>query len=218
MIQTRPHPGRRLLASGILLGLVLSQPGHALGHFAAYGWRSLAMQSRGVHAYFPIAIHLSLGLVITLVLGAAALLGLGRLAVGSALGLKRGRTVSPFEELAFVLVVVQFNVYFFQELIEAQLAHQVVGGTWLLTTLWTGFVGQLPIAILAAGLLAWCSVRLHTALSALRWALVGVRCSAPLAAIGGQPVGGSPAACLAVIFPAAFRKRGPPLPQPSLTL
>lgn len=214
MTQTRPHPGRRLLGATILLGLVLSQPGHALGYFAAYGWRSLAIQSHGIHAYFPTAIHFSVGLLVTLLLAAAALLGLGRLAVGSALGLKRDRAASPVE-LIFVLVIVQFNAYFLQELTEALAAHQFVDGAWLLTALWIGLVGQLPIAILAALLLAWCSVRLRAAITALRWALVTIPCSPPRAANAAHPVSGPPAADLAKTFPAAFRKRGPPRPHPS---
>jgi hypothetical protein len=213
--QKRPHPGRRLLAATVLLGLVLSQPGHALGYFAAYGWRSLAIQSHGVHGYFPTAIHFSVGLLVTVLLATASLLGLGRLALGSALGLKRERAASPLE-LIFVLAVVQFNVYFLQELTEALAAHQFLGGAWLLTTLWIGLIGQLPVALLAALLLAWCSVRLHAAITALRWALAAIRCSPPLAANDAPPVSSPRAADLAKTFPAAFRKRGPPLPRPSL--
>ncbi len=204
------------MGATILIGLVLSQPGHALGYFALHGWRSFAIQSQGAHAYFPLAIDFSLGLLATLALLTAAALGLGRLALGSALGLKRGRAVSPID-LIVVLAIVQLNVFFFQELAEAQAVGQVTDGAWLVNCVCVAAAGQLPIAILAGLLIAWCSVGLSAALTVLRWALAVIR-RKPNRTLNGATIAGArnPIATLAQSFPAAFRKRGPP-PRRSLT-
>src|SRR5579871_1119506 len=167
MTAARPRPGPRLLAASLLLGLVLSQPGHALAYLWEYGRAAIAVQSQGVHAYFPTALNLSLGLVLTIALAVASILGFGRIALGTALGFKRSRMPAPTELLA-VMAIVQVNVFVFQELAEAQAGHQLIDAAWILHTLLLGVAGQLPVAIAGALALAWCSVGLEAAVGALR--------------------------------------------------
>lgn len=114
----RARPSRRLIAGALLLGLLMSQPGHALGYLVIHGSRSLVTQFQGAHAYFPAALHLSLELLITLGLLVASMLAVGRLALGRAFGLERGAAVDS-RDLVLVLAGVQLNVFAFQELAEA---------------------------------------------------------------------------------------------------
>ena len=210
MMPRRPQASPRLLGITALLGLVLSQPGHALGYFAQYGPQSFGIQSQGAHAYFPTTINLSVGLLTTLVLAAAVVVGLGRLAVGKALGFRRGRVPSPVA-IVLVLAIVQLNVFAFQEMVEAQAAGEVLDGQWLLTWLYLAAAGQLPVAIVAGLLIAWGSVRLEAAIGALRssWKLLRLS-PRPAVVAPGAPSRPIRPSALAETFPAALTKRGPP--------
>ncbi len=216
MTPSRPRPGPRVLAAGVLLALVLSQPGHALAYLWEYGGNAFAIQSQGVHGYFPAALNISLGLVVTLALGIIAVLGLARVAIGTALGFKRSRMPSPAELIA-VMLIVQVNVFVFQELAEAQAAREFIDAGWLLHTGLLAVAGQAPVAIAGALGLAWCSVRLEAAVGALR-SIALVRISAPAQApvliTCTQP---ADVIRLETVYPAAFAKRGPPPRRSSST-
>ncbi len=216
MASSGRQPSSKLLAGALLLGLLLSQPGHALGYLVEYGSRSFALESQGVHAYFPTAINLSFELLATIGVVTGAVLGLGRLAVGKALGLESERRVRAVD-LILVLAIVQVNAFMFQELTETLAAHAALDTQWLLATLVGAVCGQLPVAVAAGLLLSYCAVRLRVAIQALRQAHALVTWSpVPLQF---APAAFTPSPCpgfLARACPLAFRKRGPP-PRRSLT-
>jgi hypothetical protein len=210
VVSSARRPGRKLLAGALLLGLLLSQPGHALGYLVEYGSRSFALQSQGVHAYFPTAIHLSFELLATIGVVAGAVLGLGRLAVGRALGLESERRLRAID-LILVLAIVQVNAFFFQEVTETLAAHAALDTQWLLATLVGAATGQLPIAIAAGLLLSYCAVRLRVAIQALRHAPSLVVWSPdPLQLAPVSFATSARSSFLAQACPLAFRKRGPP--------
>ena len=210
-MHSRSQPGRKVLGASVVLGLLLSQPGHALGYLARYGPSSFAIESQGVHAYFPSTIHLSLGLLATLALVVAGLLGFGRLALGKALGLRRTSTPSP-TEIILVLLVVQVNVFAFQELAEAASGGAALNGAWLFNLALFALAGQVPVAVIAGLLIAWCSVHLEASLNGLResWRLPVL---APKPVVAAAQAAPRPvrASALAETFPQALAKRGPPL-------
>lgn len=196
------------MATAVLLGVLLSQPGHALGYVVLFGSRSFAMQSHGAHAYFPTTFHLSFELLTTVALAVAAILGLGRLALGRSLGLQAGPCADP-RDLILVLGAVQLNVFAFQELTEVLAAGLSADTHWLAMTALGAIAGQLPVAVVGGLLLAWCSTRLRVALDALRRADVALVATPNLspAAVTGR---GRPKPIEAAVVRAPIRKRGPP--------
>jgi hypothetical protein len=163
-----------------LVALPVSQLGHMVAYVARHGGEGLAIESRDVHAYFPLVLSWSGLLVGSLTLGALLVLGLGRLAVGRALGLATAERQS-LPELFLVAAAVQMNVFMAQETVESLVAGEPLDGAFVVSTLFWGAVSQLPIALLGAVALRWLSVRL-VALCAtpLSDALAAIRPPAPL--------------------------------------
>jgi hypothetical protein len=212
MDRQAPQRAARFLLAAFLLGLLLSQPGHAVAYFLQYGPRSLALETHGVHSYFPSVLGLSAAFIGAGAVGALLLLALARLLVGRALALRRGRGVS-FLALFAVLALVQVDVYVGQEALEAGAVGEHFSALTMLGILGWGLLGQVPLAALAATALYWLSSPLRAALQALgspfsRVLRLGFIVDAARVVLSaGEP---SRQIALAQAFPSAFRKRGPP--------
>jgi hypothetical protein len=196
-----------------LLGLLLSQPGHALVYLIQFGSRGLALETQGVHGYFPVLLRMSWALTGLVVVGGLALIAVGRIVFGHALGRRRLPGVGP-GRLFLVLAIVQLTFFFAQESIEAGASGTVLHLHGYLAILGFGALGQLPLSVLGALALSWLSSPLQAAISALRSPFVAVRRLVPdpvpavapaIWSVQLQPVR------LEATYPPAFRKRGPPL-------
>jgi hypothetical protein len=208
-----PRTPARYLFAAAVLGLLLSQPGHALTYLLRYGSKGLALQTQGVHGYFPTLMRLSWVLVGLLVVGSLFIIAAGRLAMGHALARRRLPGVGP-GGLFLVLAIVQLNVYFAQEALEARAIGQALDMQGYLGILGWGLIGQLPLAVFAAFSLSWLSSPLQTAIAVLRSPFTAAQGLAPNFAPALAPVAwpGLPyVPRLAATYPAAFRKRGPPV-------
>ncbi|HVD02168.1 MAG TPA: hypothetical protein VNG93_13650 [Candidatus Dormibacteraeota bacterium] len=208
MVVQDPRTRARFLFAAAVLGALLSQPGHLVGYLGHYGWRGVAVESHGIHSYFPSLLGTSLALTGALALVALLVAAGARLAIG-----RRRAPAVPFGQLLLVLLLVQLNVYAVQEMLELEYAGQSLTGSALAGIGAWGLAGQLPVALLGALALALLSSPLLTALGALRspfsWAalpsfggvlpaLALVPSQAPAIALRGQR------------FPAAIPRRGPP--------
>jgi hypothetical protein len=207
-----PRTPARYLFLAAILGLLLSQPGHALTYLLRYGVHGLALQTQGVHGYFPTVMKLSWVLIGLLAVVGLLILSAGRLALGHALARQRLAGVGP-GRLFLVLAVVQLNFYFAQEALEAGAVGRSLDLQGYFGILGWGLLGQLPLAILAAFSLSWLSSPLQTAIAVLRSPFTASQAFAPdiipaQAAVVWLRERYSPS--LDSTFPPAFRKRGPP--------
>ena len=146
------------------LGVVGSQAGHLLVYQLHYGSAALAVQSRGVHAYFPVLAKTSLGLTAGILLGALLLVAVSRL-----LAVRPGTRVAPgpsYLSLLAALFTVQLTCFVVQESVESLVAGAAVASVPNLILL--GSLGQLPVAAVAAFALKWLFVRVESALISLR--------------------------------------------------
>jgi hypothetical protein len=203
------------------LGVGLSQPGHLCAYLAQYGWQGFALSTQGVHAYFPVIVELSTaglgGFVLLVVLG----LGLGRMAVGHALGRTREPLLpaGPVLRLFLIAGAVQMSIYLSQETIENVLDRSVLDGSLLVSMLAWGAAGQLPLALLAALALRWLSLRLHVAVEVIRSTLAAIIPPPPEpVSIVVTPDAQDRESALSQTAPSAFRKRGPPSAHSSQTV
>jgi hypothetical protein len=212
VVHQDPRTPARYLFAAALLGLLLSQPGHALTYLLRYGNQGLALQTQGVHGYFPTLMRLSWVLVGLLVVTSLFVISAGRLALGSALARRRLPGVGP-GGLFLVLAIVQLNVYFAQEALEARAVGHALDLPGYLGILGWGLLGQLPLGGLAAFSLSWLSSPLETAIAVLRSPFTIARGLSSNFAPALAPVAWPRppyAPRLATTYPPAFRKRGPP--------
>jgi hypothetical protein len=207
----------RYLSCAVLISAVLAELGHQLGFIERYGTLGIALETVGVHQYFP-----TLMSAVGAGLGGATLailltLSLGRLALGGALGRTRHLTV-PVRRLLPVLLALQLAVYLTQETSEALASGHLVTMQWLIATLAWGLAGQAPVALLAALALSWLSARLDRAIAAIRGAAQAARSFTPAPAdqlAAGHATTSVPHLSLACDCHRALAKRGPPpLPRP----
>jgi hypothetical protein len=162
-----------------------------------------------VHAYFP---------TLTAVLGAGAggVLIACLVVVAAARMLPRRPVIyRPVATIRFVdllpaLFAAQLVVFMAQETIEAVAAGSHIPS--VVDLLFWGTLGQLPAAAIAAGIIRWLLARLEAAWAVYLHGLVHLvpEPPVPVPACAGRP---EPASTLRLVstFPAAFRKRGPPL-------
>jgi hypothetical protein len=157
---------RRYGLAAAALGIPLSQVGHLIAYFARDGGRALALQSQGVHSYFPGLLQLSVGLIGALGCAGLVVIGLARIVARHGQGL-RASGGHPIAWLLVLSFAVQLDVYVVQETVESALS----GVPFDLGLLWTivawGMVGQLPVAAAAAVGLHWLSARFEPALRLL---------------------------------------------------
>jgi hypothetical protein len=188
------------------LGAVGSQAGHLLVYQLLYGSAALAVQSQGVHAYFPALVKTSLGMTAGLLLGAMLIIGVSRL-----LAVRPGTTVAPgptYFSLLAALFTVQITCFVLQESIESLVAGASVASAPHLILL--GTIGQLPIAAVAALALKWLFVRFEAALVSLRQAPAVQTWAREMVAVALVRRNLSAPLALADACPSAFAKRGPP--------
>lgn len=202
-----PRLRRGALAVAVAGG---SQLGHALVYLARYGLSAGAHQSAGAHAYFP---ALAAGLS-----GAVGgLLTVALLLVAAAHMLPRPahwrwRSTVRYLDLLPLLFLAQLAIFMAQEAMEA-LASGASVPSAIELLLW-GTLGQLPAAALVTAVACWLLARVEAAWAALLVASAEFAHAAVSAALPCA-LAIAPAAdrLLASAFPAAFRKRGPPLPS-----
>jgi hypothetical protein len=207
-VRRDPRTGARYLFAAALLGALLSQPGHLAAYLGHFGRRGLAIESQGVHGYFPSLLGSSLVLLGMVVLGALVVLAAGRLLRGR----PRARGV-PIGALLLVLLLVQLNVYAVQEMLELTAGGQPLTVSALGGIAGWGLVGQLPLALTAALALSLLSSPVLTALAVLRSPFTLARRLLPEPALATTPIAWPHRLApvrLEATYPPAFRKRGPP--------
>jgi hypothetical protein len=196
--------------AGAAAALAASQLGHALVYYARFGPGASSGQSAGVHAYFPTLVAL-----LSAGLGGVLMAGLVLAAATRSLGLGpvglRARPTVRFGDLLPALFAVQLVVFMGQEAVEALAAGGPVPS--VVELLFWGALGQLPAAVVGAAVLRWLLTRLEAVWAAF---LAGAerlvdRPAAPALDAARPAPGAGSLRLLASAFPAAFRKRGPPL-------
>jgi hypothetical protein len=188
------------------LGAVGSQAGHLLVYQLQYGSAALTVQSRGVHAYFPVLAKTSLGLAAGILLAALLLVGVSRL-----LAVRPGVRAAPgpsYFSLVAALFTIQITCFVVQESIESVAAGAALASAPSLILL--GSVGQLPVAAVTALALKWLSVRVESALISLRQILAIEIWNQETVAMLLAPRTPLAQLALANSCPTAYVKRGPP--------
>jgi hypothetical protein len=165
---------RRVALAAVALALLASQAGHLLAYELRFGAAAQSIQTTGAHAYFPLVAKTALGAAAAALLGGLLLVGLAR-----AVGGRRVRSDSEpsYVSLLAVLFSLQLATFAAQEIIEALVAGTSTGSAADLL-LW-GTLGQLPVAVVAAGALRWLSARIESSVGLLREA---VRLALPMQA------------------------------------
>jgi hypothetical protein len=196
----------------IAVTVPLSQLGHMLAYVLHYGAAAWPRQSFGDHAYFPLVVKTSAGLVGLLVLAALATVGLARL-----MRARRSADVTPRSvrgrDLLVLLLPLQLAIFTTQEAVELTLAGQLHSLSDV-PLLW-GLAGQLPVACLAAVFLRWGAVAVPRAIHRLTLWLELAAEPPPLATLVPAPSAGAVGPHPTGAGPMAGRKRGPPEPSPS---
>lgn len=203
-----PLRRRYWLYAGVL-AVPMAQLGHVVSYSARYGSGAVAVQSSGVHAYFPDFLKVGTGLLAAAVLAALLIMGAGRLVLGRTLGYER-RPRIPIFDLVVACVCFQLDVYIVQEVVEAFVSGQAPTLQLLATVVTFGLVGQGPLALLAALALYLLSTRLEPILEELRYALDRPMPDAPLLAVASLPRQPFDSRRLPQVARAACATRGPP--------
>ena len=189
------------------LALLGSQAGHLLAYQLRFGAVAQQVQSSGAHAYFPLLVKTSVGVVAAALLGGLFLVGLARALTG------RSRSKSwpgpSYIRLLAILFTVQLACFVAQEVGETLVAGLPVDSAPHLV-LW-GTLGQLPVAALGAIALGWLARRYEAALEDLR-SVLAARPSSPVSLAVAIPVWATPARALLLsqVAGASLGKRGPP--------
>lgn len=199
------RPAVRLLTM-LGFGALLAQAGHLIVYQLEFGAAAQAMQSQGAHAYFPGFAKTGLGVLAAAMLGGLFLIGIARLLPGRPVVVtSRGPSYVSLLSILFTVQLVWFSA---QETIESLTAGDALPS--LLSLIFLGSAGQLPVAILAALALKWLAVGVEAALLAFRAELaVRVASVAPASLFVPRPELVSVSA-LAESCPTAYIKRGPP--------
>jgi hypothetical protein len=167
--------GRRALAV-LGVGLLGSQAGHLLAYQVRFGAAAQQLQASGAHAYFPTLVRAGLGLAAAGLLGVLIVVGLARVLGGRSM---RRSSAPPYLRLAAVLFSIQLVSFAGQEVGEALAAGLPVDSAADLL-LW-GTLGQLPVALAAAGGLRWLLARFEAAVAQIRIAFSVPRQISPVA-------------------------------------
>jgi hypothetical protein len=160
-----------------MLGIALagSQAGHLLSYQLRFGAAAQQVQSSGAHAYFPLLVRTSLGILAIVLLASLFFIGLARVLVGRST--VRATSTTSFIGLLATLFTIQLACFAGQEVGEALIAHARVASPADLL-LW-GAMGQLPMAALAATALGWIFTRFETAVDEIR-SVIAVRPPPPV--------------------------------------
>jgi hypothetical protein len=187
-------------------GALAAQAGHLIVYQLEFGSASFAVQSQGVHAYFPLLVKTGFGIGAATLIGALLLIAVARLVSGSPL--RRAVDSPPYFLLLSSLFTIQITFFVLQETIESVAAGEVPASAVHLILL--GSIGQLPVAALSALALKWLVTRFETALIALQRFIpvlqapvIRVRILQPRWQLATGPIAAQ--AC-----PSVYVKRGPP--------
>lgn len=158
------RPARRAVP---LVGLLSAPLGHLVAYQVRFADSSAHVQSSGAHAYFPV-----LSAAVTTALAAALLVSVLFLAAARLLiGRRRGLVLGPRRPVLDILptlFTIQLAAFMVQEWLEA-LATGATPESVPAMVLW-GTLGQLPVALIAAAVLSWLTVRLDAAVRELHLA------------------------------------------------
>ncbi len=154
---------RRVALAAVALALIASQAGHLLAYQLRFGAAAQSIQTTGAHAYFPLVAKTALGAAAAALLGGLLLVGLARAVTGRRV---RSDSEPSYVSLLAVLFSLQLATFAAQEITEALVAGTSIGSAADLL-LW-GTLGQLPVAVIAAGALRWLSARIDSAVGLLR--------------------------------------------------
>lgn len=184
---TRRGPSARLAVP--LVALASAPLGHLVAYQVRFAAGSAHVQSTGAHAYFPV-----LSAAVSTALAGALLASLLFLAAArQAIGRRRGLVLGPRRpvlDLLPALFTIQLGAFMAQECVEA-LATGAMPEPVPAMVLW-GTMGQLPVALIAAVVLSWLTVRLDAAVRELRPAtsdfVPWLRPPAPVRRAAARPV------------------------------
>jgi hypothetical protein len=199
--------GKRTWPAVLGLAVLGSQAGHLLAYQLRFGSAAQQVQSSGAHAYFPLLVKTSLGVVAVALLAGLFVIGLARVLAGR----QATQTGRPsYLSLLAVMFTVQLACFVGQEVGEALLAGSAVDSAPHLI-LW-GTLGQLPVAVLGAIAIGWIARRYESAVNDLRQVL-SARPPSPamLCAASVLWVTVGRALLLSQVAGASLAKRGPPL-------
>jgi hypothetical protein len=186
-------------------GAVASQAGHLLVYQLQYGSGALAVQSEGVHAYFPALLKTGFGAGALVTLAALLIIGASRL-----VAVRPGTRITggpSYLSLLASLFTIQATCFVVQESVESLVAGTPVSAGHLILL---ASLGQLPIAAVGALALMWLKARVETALTTLRQVAASrVTVHVSIAVVPALLVP-APQLALAGICPTAYVKRGPP--------
>ena len=153
---------RRKLASVLAVAVVGSQAGHVLAYMLRFGDTASAIQSSGVHGYFPALAKTAVGAVAMALIAALFCIGLARVVAGRRI---EKQSAPPLISLLAALYTIQLALFAAQETAEA-LSTGAPASSVAVLLLW-GTVGQLPVAVVGAIALRWLLARLGPALARL---------------------------------------------------
>lgn len=175
----RRFPTVRLFAT-LVLAALLEPLGHAAAYVLRYGpSQAWQLQSQGSHAYFPRIFSLSaISLLVAAALGVTAVISI-RLILGS-----RQVSAAGIRSTFAILALTQCALFGAKETIEA-LAVQTTPDLPSIAIL--AICVQLPLAALAAWLIAWMRGYLALAPDALR-AVLAVRLAPPHGGVALRPL------------------------------
>lgn len=152
--------GRRAALAVLAFGLVGSQAGHALAYQLRFGDTAQAIQSSGVHTYFPALAKTAVGAAALALIAGLLIVGFARVVAGRRI---ETEAAPPFIRLLAALYTLQLALFAGQETAEAFINGAPASSAAGLL-LW-GTVGQLPVALVGALALRWLVARLGPALA-----------------------------------------------------
>jgi uncharacterized membrane protein len=196
----RRFPTGRLFAT-FVLGALLEPLGHAAAYALRYGpSQAWQLQSQGSHAYFPRVFSLSaISLTVAAALGLTAVISI-RLILGS-----RRISATGIRRTFAILAATQCVFFVSKETIEA-LAVQAAPDFVSIAIL--AICVQLPLAALAAWMIAWTRGYLELGPDAIR-AILAVRLAPPVGPVVLRPLP-VPALRADLRGQRWYRRRGPP--------
>ena len=159
--------GRLALVSAALAH-PLAEDGHGLAKVLRYGNAGIALQTSGMHSYFPPLLIVGGGGLGTILLAALAILAAAKAVAGRRRALEVVPTW-PVHILILLLFIWQMEAFALQEASERIASGAGFDG--FAGDLFWGAVGQGPLAILAGTALRWISARLEPAARELQVAL-----------------------------------------------
>lgn len=192
----------------VAVALSASQLGHQIVYQLRFGAQGMPLGTTGVHAYMPALLGVAAALTGGALLTGLLLVAVSRLLVCSAGGMRPQRGIA-FVDLLAVLFTLQLGLFTTQEVVESLVSRAAIPDA--ITLLLWASAGQLPVALCAALILSWLSVRFE---AAFRLVIEGVREAGVLLDVPASAEAPARPVDLARLLEQASRpstcKRGPP--------